>query len=374
MKERIPTGLKGLLAAGLYIFLALTVAALTLAPASAAEAETPVKTSPWAKETVDRALEMGLANENLPGDSKDFTTPITRDDFCTLALNYVKLSNNNTYCFGALVDEHKVNKRPDGQADNPFTDRNTDYTEYGATDVTMCYYLGIAGGYPDGSFGYGKTITRQEAAAVLFRAYAVCGGELPTEAAELTFNDKDTIQDWAKPDISALLEWKVMSGDDKGNFDPNGLCTYEQAVAMFLRLFDNAPVRFSNGNVKQMFTYEQCMEEIKSLESTGVYYLRDTVEGPVATYVAMAHGIMSRRMELLLVYRNGGVRAFDTGINTGAFGGIPDTSIIENTQFSEDGKTFSCDIHARVYGTEREYKNYHVTVNVETLETVTTEV
>lgn len=336
--------------------------------------ESSAKTSAWAKDTVNRAIEMGLvSSEYFPGDSKDFTAPIIREDFCTLALNYLALSNNNAYCFRSLIDEHKVDRKPDGQANNPFTDRTSTDTEFSAEDVTMCYYLNIVGGYADGSFGYGKTITRQEAAAILFRAYAVCGGELPETAAELTFNDKDTIQDWAKPNISALLEWKVMSGDDKGNFDPTGLCTYEQAIAMFLRLFDNAPVRFSNGNVKQMFTYEQCMDYLLSLKGVRGVRKDATVEGPAATFVRMDEGIMIRTSRLLLVYQNGGVREIKTEINTGAAGGIPASSAIENTKFSEDGKTFSCDIQASVYGTEQEYRSYHVEVNLDTMETVVTQ-
>lgn len=366
MKEKLSTGMKGLLAASLYLFLALALATLAVIPASAAEAGT-YRTSPWARDTVDRAIAMGLVSEALPGEAGDFTAPITRGDFCTLALNYLGLSNNNTCCFRDLIDEYKVNKRPDGQADNPFTDRNTDYTEYGAEDVTMCYYLGIVKGYPDGSFGYGKNITRQEVAALLFQTYEVCGGELPAEPTELTFHDQANIQDWARDDVAALLEWKVMTGDDQGNFIPDGLCTYEQAVVMFLRLYDSAPVRIANGNVKQMFTYEQCMEYLLSLE--GTYYVRkdETVEGPYATYVRMDEGIMGRISRIMFVYRNGGVRVADPGVNTGAFGGIPANSTIENTGFSLDGRTFSCDIHAPIYGTEGKYNTCHVEVDLDTL-------
>lgn len=366
MKERRSTGMRGLLAAGLCLCLVLA-----LIPASAAETAA-YKTSPWAKETVDRAIAMGLASESLPGEAGDFTAPITRDDFCTLALNYLGLANNNNY-FRALINKYKVNKRPDGQADNPFTDRNTGYTEYGAEDVTMCYYLGIAKGSTDGSFGYGRSITRQEVAAMLFRAYAACGGELPAEPVELTFHDQASIQDWARDDVAALLEWKVMTGDDKGNFDPDGLCTCEQAVSMFLRLYDNAPVRIANGNVKQMFTYEQCMEYLLSLN--GMYYVRkdETVEGPYATYVRMDEGNMGRISRIMFVYRNGGVRVADPGINIGVLGGIPANATIKNAQFSLDGRTFSCDIHALVGGADGTYYTYHVEVDLDTLACKTTE-
>lgn len=366
MKERRSTGMRGLLAAGLCLCLVLA-----LIPASAAETAAYM-TSPWAKETVDRAIAMGLASESLPGEAGDFTAPITRDDFCTLALNYLGLANNNNY-FRALINKYKVNKRPDGQADNPFTDRNTGYTEYGAEDVTMCYYLGIAKGSTDGSFGYGRSITRQEVAAMLFRAYAACGGELPAEPVELTFHDQASIQDWARDDVAALLEWKVMTGDDKGNFDPDGLCTYEQAVSMFLRLYDNAPVRIANGNVKQMFTYEQCMEYLLSLE--GTYYVRkdETVEGPYATYVRMDEGNMGRISRIMFVYRNGGVRVADPGINIGVLGGIPANATIKNAQFSLDGRTFSCDIHALIGGADGTYYTYHVEVDLDTLACKTAE-
>lgn len=369
MKEKHFSG-KGLLPAGLCLTLVLALAALTLTPASAAGVE-PYKTSSWARETVDRAIAMGLASQSLPGETGDFTAPITRDGFCTLALNYLALANNNTYCFRGLVDAYMVSKGPDGQADDPFTDGTGD-PECGTGDVTLCRYLGIAKGYPDGSFGPGKAITRQEVAAMLCRVYGVCGGELPAEPAEPAFLDRDTISDWARDDVAALLGWKVMAGDEKGNFDPNGLCTCEQAIAMFLRLYDSAPVRRGNGNVKQLFTYEQCMTYLLSLEPPYVVRRDAVVEGPYATCVPMDEGTMGRVIRLVFVYRDGGVGVADPGINTGALGGIPANSVIENARFSLDGRTFSCDVHALVYGTDGAYDSYHVEVDLDTLACQTT--
>lgn len=377
MKEKLTAGRRGPLTAALCLSLALVLAVLTLVPAFAASApdieDKPFyKTSSWSRGAVDRAIAMGLASESLAGVAADFTVPIPKDDFCTLILNYLSLSNNNTYCFRALIEKYKITRLPDGQAANPFTDRDTGSTEYSAEDVTMCYYLGIARGYPDGSFGYGTPITRQEVAALLFRTYEACGGELPAEPAELTFHDRDRIADWARDDVAALLEWKVMTGDEQGNFDPDGLCTYEQAITMFLRMYDRAPVRLANGNVKQMFTYEQSMEYLLSMVPPYIVRRDATLEGPYATYVRTDEGVMGRIARIVFVYRNGGVRVADPGINTGAFGGIPANSVIENARFSLDGRTFSCDVHALVYGTDGAYDSYHVEVDLDTLACQTT--
>lgn len=375
MKERIPIGLKGLLAAGLYIFLALTMAALTMAPAAAAEAETPVKTSPWAKETVDRATELGLLSPLYVTNKEDFTVPITRNEFCELAVSYVELQNHLGGYLNEMMATYQYERNAEGKYVVPFTDlANYAVSNRGCVPYTA-YYLGIALGDNNHAYNGASSIVREEAAAMLFRAYAACGGELPETAAELTFSDKDTIQDWAKDNVAALLKWNVMNGKENGNFDPRGLCTYEQAVAMFLRLYDNAPLSRVQGNVELIFPYDECMEYLQNTE-VSYYRVVDTVEGPVATYVRCnTSGMMHSSSSLLLVYRNGGIQQIDTGIRVG-MSGIPSGAKVENAQFSEDGKTFSCDV-----GIEDSYPDmsgqvsvvYHVTVNVDTLKTVVTQ-
>lgn len=126
-----------------------------------------------------------------------------------------------------------------------------------------------------------------------------------------------------------------MEGDEKGNFNPKDQCTYEQAIAMFLRLYENAPVSRVKGNVKPIFTYEQCMEWLNNWQSA-VYRVTAKVEGTGATFVRWdLGGVMHPASTLNLVFRDGGIRMI-THIDYGAS--------IENAQFSQDGKTFSCTI------------------------------
>lgn len=308
---------------------------------SAAEQVRELRTimSDWAVEEIAQAKELRLISKYFGSDGAyqvvDYTTPITRYDICTLAINYVELQNHfdgGRQFFGEMAEYYIYEKESPSIPRNPFVDEGNFAA---AVDSYTAYYLGIAKGDENHAFNGDSIATRQEAAAILLRAYQVCGGELPQEAAEITFADGASIPGWARDGASALSVWGVMEGDEKGNFNPKDQCTYEQAIAMFLRLYENAPVSRVKGNVKPIFTYEQCMEWLNNWQSA-VYRVTAKVEGSGATFVRWdLGGVMHPASTLNLVFRDGGIRMI-THIDYGAS--------IENAQFSQDGKTFSCTI------------------------------
>lgn len=324
----------------------LLAAALLVAPASAhlhpgEEAARPA-TSPWAETEIARAAELGLIPETITG---DFTRPISRQDFLLLAVNYVAEQNNSDWApFDGLVQLKLAQKDEYGMPASPFKDVDKYHAPRGAI---AAYCLKIAQGDDTGALNGGNDISRQEAAAMLNRAYRACGGELPEEAAELTFQDQEEIQEWARADASALAVWGVMKGDEQGNFRPSGRCTVEEAVVMFLRLYENAPVSRSKGNVKQQFTYEQYLDEVRRWSFIGsgedMASIGLTVEGKIANFVRQdVGGIMHAPTNYYFVFLDGGMREIDFGLCSGAGPG-PKFQVTQ-PRFSEDGKTFYCTV------------------------------
>lgn len=321
---------------------ALSIAMLpsrAFAAEQAAEPQTIV--SSWAAEEIAQARELGLISQYFGADASnayktaDFTAPITRRDFCTLAINYVELQNHfdgGRQFFDRMVEYYKYEKDSTNHHRNPFVDEGNFAN---AVDSYTAYYLGIALGDENHAFNGDNLLTRQEAAAILLRAYQTCGGELPQKTAEITFADGESIPDWARANACALSAWGVMKGDEKGNFNPTGQCSYEQAIVMFLRLYHEAPVTRAKGNVKPIFTYEQCMEWLNNWQSSA-YRVSATAEGDAATFVRWdLGGVMHPVSELILVFRDGGIRLIRS---------IDYSASVENARFSQDGKTFFCTV------------------------------
>jgi len=96
--------------------------------------------------------------------------------------------------------------------------------------------LGIVTGIGGGYFAPDRTITRQEAAALLARlAYAI-GQPLPASAP--TFADNAGIASWAVNRVGQVQAAGIMTGVGNNNFAPNGTYTREQSIVSMLRLFE----------------------------------------------------------------------------------------------------------------------------------------
>lgn len=97
--------------------------------------------------------------------------------------------------------------------------------------VLNLYYQGILGGYPDGSFGPEKGVTRAEFAKILCEAL-----KLPQQVSGSVLF-QDTESSWAKGYIGALAEKKLINGKAEGIFDPNGGVTLGEVLTLLDRSF-----------------------------------------------------------------------------------------------------------------------------------------
>lgn len=96
--------------------------------------------------------------------------------------------------------------------------------------------MGIINGYPDGTFGPDKNVTRAEFTAMLMRTLNMGGMGAPT-AANLPFSDvddNDSSISWAISDINTAYAKGIINGYEDGTFRPNANVSYEEALKMIV--------------------------------------------------------------------------------------------------------------------------------------------
>ena len=118
------------------------LAAAMMTAAGAADAP-----SAWAQSSVDAARAAGLVPSQV---DSAFETPITREDFCSLA----------AAVYRAWDRENVLQTASTGKVS--FTDTDN-------ADVLLCASAGVVNGVGNGKFAPDKNITRQEAASMLHR-------------------------------------------------------------------------------------------------------------------------------------------------------------------------------------------------------------
>ncbi len=176
------------------------------------------KASSWAAATMQRAVDAGL----LPGILKgaDMTKPITREEFCELAVLLYEVSTAQS----AMPAAH-----------NPFSDTQNQ-------QILKAYDLGITSGISADTFSPGAFISREQMAGMLYRTARVIAPTADYSATGLkSFHDQKSISSWAVEGIQYLSAKGIFTGDNNGNFLPKSMATREAAVAVVIRAYDMLP-------------------------------------------------------------------------------------------------------------------------------------
>ena len=114
---------------------------------------------------------------------------------------------------------------PDVEAS--FPDVKDDH--YAKAAINFCYENDIIRGYEDGTFKPEKTISRQEVAAILARAFNL------EEISSKAYPDDSQIAGWASDDVYKCLAAELMMGDaDTGNFRPVSDLTRAEAATILM--------------------------------------------------------------------------------------------------------------------------------------------
>ncbi len=125
-------------------------------------------------------------------------------------------------------------------ADISFADVSADDWYY--EDLRKCVAQGVIGGYEDDTFRPENAVTREEAATMFQRAY-----KINTEGL-LSFTDTDSISEWAKTSITALVGAGVINGYEDGSFAPAASITRAEVVKILDGITDAEAADSSNAN------------------------------------------------------------------------------------------------------------------------------
>ncbi len=158
--------------------------------------------SSWAKEYVQFADSCGITKNLLAG----FQRAISREEIAKLAVNTLSY-------FGIRA-----------WSDDP---------------CKAACELRIMSVDTNGQFRPNETVTRQMAATVLARVYALIE-QLPEENLSVlnAYADRRAISDWAAGPVSVMTQLGLMSGSN-GNFCPNDDITTEQVITVMVRIVRN---------------------------------------------------------------------------------------------------------------------------------------
>ena len=165
------------------------------------------------------------------------TSAVTVTDASGKAVS-LTLDADGTYSFEMPASDVKVVASFARQEAKAFPD--VDQSAWYAEGVAFVSSRGIMGGYPDGTFGVGRTLTRAEFAQLLYKR----AGGVDDRAAENETGMADVADsEW----YTAAANWAVKNGvingyaDAEGNrtgFGPNDPVTMEQLVAILANLAD----------------------------------------------------------------------------------------------------------------------------------------
>jgi hypothetical protein len=111
------------------------------------------------------------------------------------------------------------------EADSGLSDVKVDqwYYKY----ISAAKSAGIVKGNDDGTFGVGNAVTRQDVAAMVYRAVS---NKLSLQGGGQVFNDDDSIGSYAKQAVYSLRNAGVISGVGDSMFVPTEKCTRAQAA------------------------------------------------------------------------------------------------------------------------------------------------
>lgn len=182
--------------------------------------------SDWAADYMARAQELGLIPESLL--PKDLSQGISRQEFSAAAV--------------LLYEAFTGTQIPIYEGASPFSDCED-------ADVLKAFNLGIVNGMGDGTFAPYDTLTREQASAMLGRAYELATQGVTFEGAFLPqsteyFSDHDNIFDYAKSYIYFFVGQGIINGMGDGTFAPKDTMTREQALKISIVCLEN--LYFSN--------------------------------------------------------------------------------------------------------------------------------
>jgi hypothetical protein len=118
-------------------------------------------------------------------------------------------------------------EQPEEPVEQPTAGLNDIADHWAKANIDELVAMGAISGYPDGSFGPDKGISRAEFAVVLVKAYKLDAADGKVFA--------DTAEHWAKDAIAAANASGIINGYDETTFGPDDAITREQMAVMIAK-------------------------------------------------------------------------------------------------------------------------------------------
>lgn len=166
----------------------------------------------WAEEGINYLYEKGVVSGDGAGKFNPADS-VTREQFIKML---------------AVMFDFETGK---GNTDFCDVDNDAWYAEY----VYAAVNSGIVSGYPDGSFGIGKNISRQDIAVIITRALKWAEKELTARNEKKEFADDGSISEYARESVAYMQTAGIINGFEDGTFAPEkGASRAEAARILFL--------------------------------------------------------------------------------------------------------------------------------------------
>lgn len=172
----------------------------------------------WAQQDVDWMARRLLVNGVSPTEFRPEGS-VTRAEFAAMLVRALGIRVNGN------------------SQDEQFTDVNKDawYREA----VLAAASKGLVNGLEAGRFVPDETITREQMAVMISRAFVFTGLDRSSSVDKISiddFADSDRIQSWARADVELALKEGLIRGMSDEAFEPEGITTRAQAVIVIRRL------------------------------------------------------------------------------------------------------------------------------------------
>ncbi|SDX57206.1 glycoside hydrolase family 3 N-terminal domain-containing protein [Paenibacillus sp. CF384] len=149
-------------------------------------------------------------------------------------------------------------------SDQTYTDVPRSHPFY--KEISVAARMGLAGGFPDGSFHPDAPVSRAETAAFLTRAYALQSGE---RAVSLS----DTATHWAAAPIGVMSSNGLIGGYADGAYRPDKSVTRAEFAVFMTRV-----IRFERANAIQAQDWDKLMSYMTVSEQVGQMLMPDIRE------------------------------------------------------------------------------------------------
>ena len=167
--------------------------------------------SDWAAAEVRDAISTGLVPENL---QRNYQSTVNRGDVIRMFINLIEqLSGEDIDLF--LAEQEKTID------ENAFTD-TSDHAALAAKA------LGIIKGVDSTHFAADVTLTRSQIVAILNRVAEIMG----IDTSECSHSFADVSGHWVESELGWAAENGIIKGRDSSTFDPEGVLTVQEAIAI----------------------------------------------------------------------------------------------------------------------------------------------